>query len=187
MVFLFSVLTKQNTSDTRCVVSPHMPSNSPVNISWVSYKFNSVLTLSAWRWHQILPAKGSVPWDCSHLRCQLPAPGYGLCFWLDGYKSDFLKILSSCLINLLGQLREMFTFTSLLLRLLWRKQMSNHKEEMHRAQIPSRNLSMWSSLNPVLLDLMEAPLGRCDYFNHWPLVPLCPKVNFTLMNLDLCL
>ena len=46
-------------------------------------QFNSILTLSTWRQHQIPQVKGSVPQDLPPLPFQMPitGPGCHLCFW----------------------------------------------------------------------------------------------------------
>ena len=46
-------------------------------------QFNSALTLSTWRRHQLPPAKGSVPQDRPQLQAPVTSAGCHLCLWPD--------------------------------------------------------------------------------------------------------
>ena len=76
-----------------------------------------ILTLSTWRWSQILQVKGSVPQDNSSLQIPVASPGFHLCFWATGFRLEVSTTLSSGSINLLEWLTQELRETCLLTRL----------------------------------------------------------------------
>ena len=67
-------------------------------------KFNPILTLSIQKQQQIPQVKGSVLQEHLILQTPIPSPGYYLCFWMIGYKSEVPMTSSLGSINFLEQL-----------------------------------------------------------------------------------